>query len=135
MEIVRMVDDKEKMHDPCNSDCPTCTAQKTCKWNPKNLGKKYMRDPSSPWRKTCSDAYKRLRAIKCADGKKRKFFSKKLQKLPGKWLWRFLCNSLSHPCYRPGTYGGCITCVEERFPGQEILWSNKKQAYILKKQS
>ena len=134
MEIARMTDDKKKEHDPCNSDCPTCTAQKTCRWNPKNFGKKYLRDPPSPWRKTCNAAYKRLKAIKCADGK-RKFFSKKLQELPGKWQWRFLCNSLYDPCYRPGTWGSCITCVEERYPNQEILWSNEKQAYILKKQS
>lgn len=131
MEVVRMSDDKGKEHGPCNSDCPTCTAQKTCRWNPKNLGKKYMRDPPSPWRKTYNAAYRRLKAIKCADGK-RKFFNQKiLQKLPGKWQWRFLCNSQLTPCY---TSEPCIICVEERYPGREILWSNKKQAYILKEQ-
>ncbi|MBU0546709.1 hypothetical protein KJ735_00815 [Patescibacteria group bacterium] len=133
MEIVKLVSNEGKEHGPCNSNCPTCTARKTCRWNPKNFGKKYLRDPPSPYRKTCNDAAKRLKAIKPADGKKRKFFSKKLHNLPGKWLWRFLCDSPHHPCYRPGTYGGCITCIEERFPNQEILWSNKQQAYILKK--
>jgi hypothetical protein len=134
VETVRISGDKRKEHEPCNSDCPSCTARKTCRWNPDNLGKKYKRDPPSPWRKTCNDAAKRLKAVKCADGKRKYFDRKLIQTWPGKWLWRFLCNSLSHPCYRPGTYGGCITCVEERHPNQEILWSNKEQAYILKKQ-
>lgn len=128
-----VVIDKKKEHEPCNSKCPTCTARKTGRWNPDNLGKKYKRDPPSPWRKTCNDACKRLKAIKCADGK-RKFVSKKMREAPGAWMWRLLCNRYFPSCYRPGTYGGCITCVEERYPGQEILWSNKQQAYILKKQ-
>ena len=132
MKVIHLVGcEKGKEHGPCNSDCPTCTARKTCRSNPSNFGKKYLRDPPSPWRKTCNDAAKRQKAIKCADGKKRKFFSKKLRDWPGKWVWRFLCDSPYHPCYSSG-YGGCITCVEERYPNQEILWSNKQQAYILK---
>lgn len=118
----------EPTHEPCNSSCADCSSRKFCRWAPWNLGKPRMKAPTKDGQEEEKRIKNLLKSVKCIDGQRKRYTKRNV---PGKWLWRYMCENVSRPCYK-GIL--CISCVTSNFLNRQIYWSNEFQCYLFEEE-